>query len=74
MRTFLLALAALSLTATPTLADWQVSSEFKLHLPESTFDKIIQDFWQSLQGTQKVAVGNVTSATRSSPSTASTWP
>ena len=40
-------------------AEWQVSSEFRLHLTESTFDKLIQDFWQSLQGARQIDAGNV---------------
>ncbi|MGZ3720791.1 MAG: hypothetical protein ACXWR1_20660 [Bdellovibrionota bacterium] len=51
--------AILPLFAQTAQAEWQVRSEFQLHLTEDTFDKMIQDFWQSLQGTQKVAVGNV---------------
>ncbi len=40
-------------------ARWQVKSEFQLLLTEPLFDKLIQDFWQSLQGTQIIPVGNV---------------
>lgn len=39
-------------------AEWQVKSEFQLHLTEATFDKIIQDFWSSLQGSKTIPVGN----------------
>lgn len=60
MRSPLLASAVtLALLASSARADWQVNSEFKLHLPESTFDQLIQDFWQTLQGSQTVAVGNI---------------
>ena len=38
---------------------WQVKSEFQLHLTEPLFDTVIADFWQSLQGAQRVPVGNV---------------
>jgi hypothetical protein len=56
---FLASILAISL-AFPILsrADWQVRSEFLLHLPETAFDSLIQDFWSSLNGTQNVAVGN----------------
>jgi hypothetical protein len=54
-----LAAAAFLVSASPSLADWQVNSDFMLHITEDTFDKMIQDFWTSLQGTQKIAVGNI---------------
>jgi hypothetical protein len=52
-------LALSLLAAQPARAQWVVKSDFQLHLTENTFDKIIQDFWNSLQGTKTVAVGNV---------------
>ena len=52
-------LALSLLAASPARAEWKVQSEFQLHLTESTFDKIIQDFWSTLQGTKTIPVGNM---------------
>lgn len=52
-----LLLAALPLAAQ---ARWEVKSEFQLQLTESLFDKVIEDFWQSLSGTQSVPIPNFT--------------
>jgi|GEM_PF-6488671 len=59
MRTPLALLLCLALPLT-SQARWEVKSEFQLHLTEPLFDKLIEDFWQSLQGTQNVPAGDVT--------------
>lgn len=58
MRLFLLCLALLA--ATPSHARWSVESEFQLQLSESLFDKVVEDFWHSLQGQQNILIGNLT--------------
>lgn len=58
MRSPLALLLCLALPLT-SQARWEVKSEFQLHLTEPLFDKLIEDFWQSLQGTQNVPAGNV---------------
>lgn len=62
-------LALLLCLALPLTAHsrWQVKSEFQLHITEPLFDTVIADFWQSLQGAQRVPVGNV--AFNAGPST-----
>jgi hypothetical protein len=41
-------------------ARWEVKSEFQLQLTESLFDKVIEDFWQSISGARTVAIPNFT--------------
>lgn len=41
-------------------ARWEVRSEFELHLADSLFDKMIGDFWSSLNGKQTLPVGDFT--------------
>lgn len=48
------------ISAQTSHARWSVQSEFQLHLSEPTFDKVIEDFWQSLQGKQTVPLANIT--------------
>jgi hypothetical protein len=50
------------LGAQNTEARWSVQSEFQLHLSEPTFDKVIEDFWQSLQGKQNIPLENISIA------------
>lgn len=59
MRLFLFLLLTLSLPLA-TQAAWIVKSEFQLQLSESLFDKLIEDFWQSLQGQQSIDIGDFT--------------
>jgi hypothetical protein len=37
-------------------AAWVIRSDFQLQLSESLFDRIIEDFWQSLQGQQNLPI------------------
>jgi hypothetical protein len=39
---------------------WIVNSQFQLRLNEGLFDKLIEDFWQSLQGEQQIDIGSFT--------------
>lgn len=57
--TALALIPALLAAPSPSEARWQVKSEFRLHLPESLFDTLVEDFWQSLQGGQNIAAGNI---------------
>lgn len=59
MRLFLFLLLTLAAPLT-TQAAWIVKSEFQLQLSESLFDKLIEDFWQSLQGQQNIEIGDFT--------------
>jgi len=58
LRTILALLICFALPLT-SQARWQIRSEFQLHLSEPLFDKLIEDFWQSLQGAQTIPVGNL---------------
>lgn len=57
MRVFSLFLLTL-LTSTAQAA-WIVRSDFQLQLSESLFDRIIEDFWQSLQGQQNLPIADM---------------
>ncbi len=61
MRRLLSSVLAASTLLLPFTAHgrWQVKSEFQLHLTEPLFDKLVEDFWQSLQGEKTIPVGNV---------------
>lgn len=57
MRTFLYTLLFLAIPFTSE-ARWEVKSEFQLQLTESLFDKVIEDFWQSMQGNRTTPIPN----------------
>ena len=55
-----LILLLISVLSAPSFASLEIQSEFRLHINEPTFDTLVNDFGNSLQGTQNIELGNFT--------------
>ncbi len=51
-----------ALASYSAVAQYSVNTEFALHLSNSLFDRIVEDFWKRLQGRQSIDVGDFTIA------------